>query len=166
MALCVTSTYAESALEKWQTAEKSLVLRRLLGNNLFMNDHIGDLINRIKTAGNAGKATVSVAYSLMSESILSILKKKGFDKGFKVEGKEAAEKKLVVELAYFEDKTPRVTDFVRVSKQSRRMYTPARTIPSVRGGVGLVVMSTPKGVLAGEDARKEHVGGEVLFKIW
>ena len=130
-----------------------------------MNDQIGDMVNRIKNAGFSGLTETAFPYSKMKESICETLKKEGYIKNFSTRGKKVSNKELVVDLAY-EGNKPKVAGFERVSKLSRRMYSSASEMPTVKNGFGLLVVSTPKGIMSGSNARKEHVGGELLFKIW
>ncbi len=118
----------------------------------------------MKNASLAGKDTVAVPYSKLKNAIAECLKKEGYvksiskkvQKGFPV---------LEVELVYV-DKNPKITQVQRISKQSSRVYYAVKDIHRVRNGSGLLVLSTPKGILSGNVARKEQVGGEALFKIW
>jgi small subunit ribosomal protein S8 len=118
----------------------------------------------MKNGNLAGKESVSVPYSKMKNAIGECLKKEGYvtevskktKKGFPV---------LEVSLNYI-DKKPKITQVERISKQSRRVYLGMKDIHTVRSGSGLLVLSTPKGILSGKEARKEQVGGEALFRIW
>jgi len=118
----------------------------------------------LKNAGLADKESVSLPYSKMKNAIAECLKKEGYvkqvskkiRKGFPV---------LEVDLIYV-DKKPKIEEVERISKQSRRVYFKMKDIHSVRNGSGLLVLSTPKGILSGKEARKEQVGGEALFKLW
>jgi small subunit ribosomal protein S8 len=130
-----------------------------------MVDVIAELINNIKVSNLAGKATVTLPYSKMRESILVVLQKGGFIKGFEKKGKKVI-KTLEVELAYEDDKKPRIQGVQQISKYSRRMYIKASEAHSVRNGYGSLVLTTPKGIMTDRQARKEKVGGEALFKIW
>ncbi len=127
-------------------------------------DPIGDFINRIKTSGNAGLASTSVPYSNVVAAIADVLVKHGYLKSVSKKGKKVV-KTLEVELAYREGK-PRITDAARISKLSRRIYEKSKDIKPVFRGRGMVVFSTPSGILTDAEARKANVGGEVLFKIW
>lgn len=118
----------------------------------------------MKNAGNAGHPTVLVPYSKFKESILGLLQKEGYVKSFSKKGKKIA-KFIEVELAYTGEE-PKIKGVERVSKPSKRVYTKADDIRSVRQGYGMLVLSTPKGVMTDREARKEKVGGETLFKIW
>ena len=118
----------------------------------------------IKNASLAGKETVSFPYSKIKNAIALCLKKEGYiaEATKKVKGGQNV---LEVALIYKEGK-PRITEVSRLSKQSRRVYFGMKDIHTVRNGQGMLVLSTPKGILSGKEARKEQVGGEALFKIW
>lgn len=126
-------------------------------------DPIANMLIAIKNAGLVNKASVVVPHSKMKEAIATLLKEEGYIKTYKVEGD--AKKTLEIVLEY-KGNTPRVTDVKRVSKSSKRIYTGVKDIAPVKYGHGLCVLSTPKGIMTDKLARKEMVGGEVLFKIW
>lgn len=131
-----------------------------------MNDPIADFLIRIKNAGLAGKPFVSVPFSKMKLAIAEMLSSKGFLGEISTKGKAPTTKYLQVELIYTEDGKPRVNDVKRISKPSRRLYEKAKNIKGYRMGVGMTVLSTPKGIMADIDARKAKLGGELLFNIW
>ena len=118
----------------------------------------------MKNASLAGKESVSFPYSKMKDAIAECLKKEGYISEFFKKNKNS-QPMLEVELIYA-DKKPKITEVERISKQSRRIYFRIKDIHSVRNGSGLLVLSTPKGILSGKEARKEQVGGEALFKLW
>ncbi len=118
----------------------------------------------LKNASLAGKDSVSVPFSKMKNSIAVCLKQEGYIIDFSKKVKKGIPV-LEMDLSYV-DKKPKITEVERISKQSRRVYFGVKEIHSVRSGSGLLVMSTPKGILSGKQARKEQVGGEALFKIW
>ncbi len=118
----------------------------------------------LKHGGIAGKSTVTVPYSVYKASIAKVLLDKGYIKAFEKKAREKGDL-LEMTLAYTNDQ-PRITGVKRISKSSRRVYMPVKNIKNVKFGFGMVVLSTPKGILAGQDAQKEQVGGEVLFEIW
>ncbi len=127
-------------------------------------DPISNMITGIKNAGNAGRDSVVVPFSKIKENIAAALKKEGFIKGAEkktVKGKPS----LVIDLI-LENRLPKVQGVARISKTSKRIYKKASEIRLVKNGYGAVILSTPKGILSGRDARKEQVGGEVLFTIW
>lgn len=129
------------------------------------SDHIADLIIKIKNAGKAGIAVISFPYSKYIESILNLLQKEGFIKSFEKKGKKII-KTVDIEIAYDADNTPKVSEAVRLSKLSKRVYKGSKELRSVRSGYGMMALTTSKGVLSSTDAKKLKVGGEPLFKIW
>lgn len=129
-----------------------------------MHDPIADMLNSIKNAGNAGKATAVVPFSMIKESIASVLFQSGYIASYAKKGKKVA-KTLELGIA-FDGKKARVRDVARMSKPSRRMYIKAAEIRPFKNGYGLTVLSTPKGIMTSEEAKKAQVGGEVLFNIW
>ena len=128
-------------------------------------DSIGNMLIALKNAGNAGHNRVVIPFSKLRLAIAECLQKEGYlakvekrvRKNFPV---------LEVEVAYIGEKNPRITDVARVSKPSRRMYAGMRDIYTVRNGKGRLILSTPKGIMSGNQAKKEQVGGELLFEIW
>lgn len=129
-----------------------------------MHDPIADMLIRIKNAGTAGKTVTEMPYSKLKEAIASVLFKQGYIASFEKKGKKV-QKTLEVGIAY-DGKKPRVAGVGRMSKPSRRLYVKAGEIKKIKNGYGLLVMSTPKGIMTGDEARKALVGGEALFKIW
>ena len=129
-----------------------------------MHDPIADMLISIKNAGNAGKDSATVPFSMIKESIASILFKNGYISSYAKKGKKII-KTLEIGIAY-DGKKPRVIQVARVSKPSCRMYIKASEIRPIKNGYGLMVVSTPKGLMTGDDAKKAQVGGEALFKIW
>jgi len=127
-------------------------------------DSISNMIIMMKNASLAGKEVVAFPYSKMKNAIAECLKKEGYVSEISKKVKKG-QPMLEVGLIYV-DKKPRITEVERVSKQSRRVYFGMKDIHSVRSGSGLLVLSTPKGILSGKEARKEQVGGEALFRIW
>ena len=126
-------------------------------------DPIANMLVAIKNAGNVNKASITVPYSKMKEAILSVLKEEGYVKTYHVTGD--AKKSLEIVLEY-KGNAPRITDVKRISKSSKRVYTGVKDITPVKYGHGICVLSTPKGIMTEKLARKEMVGGEVLFTIW
>lgn len=129
-----------------------------------MHDPIADMLVSIKNAGNAGKVFASIPFSSMKEAIATVLFKHGYLTSYAKKGKKVA-KTLELGIAY-DGKSPVVRDVARVSKSSRRVYMKVGELRPVRNGYGLMVLSTPKGIMTGDEARRAQVGGEVLFKIW
>lgn len=129
----------------------------------MVNDPIGDFLIRLQNASRVRKDSVILPHSNMKEAIASVLEKAGYLG-------EVSHKKAMhtfsVALKYREDGRPAIIGARRISKPSRRMYMGVRDVRPVKNGHGLVVLSTPKGIMTGSQARKERVGGEVLFEIW
>lgn len=131
-----------------------------------MTDPIADMIIRIKNAAMAKRDVVSVPFSKQKLAIAEKLAKRGFVTDVSARGKHVASRVVEMKLGKDAQGNYRVNDVRRVSKPGMRIYKGAGEIGLVRGGTGAIVVSTPKGVLYGDEARKEHVGGEVLFEIW
>ncbi len=130
----------------------------------MVTDPIANFIISIKNANRAGKDSVSVPYSALKESIAHALVKAGYISGVEKKGKKVI-KTLDMTLSYI-GKDPRITGVDRISKPSKRVYQKSSEIRMFRSGFGNTVFSTPKGILVDTEAKKQKVGGEVLFKIW
>lgn len=130
----------------------------------MVSDPIGDFINRLKNAGAVKQKTVEVPYSMLRHAVADKLVATGYLSSASKQGKKI-KKTLEVTLVY-ENGRSMIRGAERVSKPGRRLYTGAGKIPTVKFGKGKMIISTPKGILTGEEARKENVGGEALFKIW
>jgi small subunit ribosomal protein S8 len=130
-----------------------------------MTDPISDMIIRMKNAAMAGKEHVSVPQSSLKAAVAQKLKQRGIIATITPHGKKTS-KTLDFTLARRDDGSFTFADVKRISKPGRRVYVGAQTIGPVRGGTGTLLVSTPKGVLFGDEARKENVGGEALFEIW
>lgn len=127
-------------------------------------DHISNMLISLKNAGNAGKESVLVPHSKVKESIAKVLEKEGFIKSIKQVTKDGR-KYLGIDL-FLENREPRIRDVKRISKLSKRVYKGASELKPVKNGFGMLVISTPKGVMSGREAKKANLGGEVLFSIW
>jgi len=130
----------------------------------MVNDPIGDMIIQLKNAGMAGNTVVELPYSRLKHQIADILQKEGFLKSVESVGNEP-KVSLKLTLRYLGDASA-ITDVKRMSKPGLRMYCKKNDIPSKIQGVGIVILSTPKGVMSGVEARKVGVGGEVLCEVW
>jgi small subunit ribosomal protein S8 len=132
---------------------------------MSVNDPIGDMLARIRNAQERGKSSVSIPHSRLRENVLGVLQSEGFIRGFAVvqQGKNKAE--IEVELKYF-DGAPVIRELNRVSKPGRRVYVSVGTLPTVYNGLGISILSTPKGVMSDADARAQNVGGEVLCTVF
>jgi len=123
------------------------------------------MLTRIRNACMARHATVAIPSSKMKVAIAEILKREGFIRDFQVQEGQPFDT-IQITLKYTNDRRPVITGLKRVSKPGLRIYTGRADIPRVRGGLGLSIISTPKGVMAGHEAWQEHVGGEVLCYVW
>lgn len=132
---------------------------------MSMSDPISDLLTRIRNGGQAGHHNVLVPHSGIKESIVSLLKEEGFVDGFEVRT-EGPRTLLEVKLRYGRDSKAIIRGLERVSKPSRRIYVRRDEVPYVRNGLGLAILTTPRGVISDRDARRLGVGGEVLCYIW
>jgi small subunit ribosomal protein S8 len=127
-------------------------------------DQISNMIIMLKNASRAGHESVILPHSKIKNAILECLKKEGYVKDISKKVRKG-HPVLEVELVYNE-KMPKINEAERISKQSRRVYFGVTDIHKVRNGTGVLILSTPKGILSGRDARKEQVGGEALFRLW
>ena len=131
----------------------------------MVTDPIADFITQIKNASAVGQVRVAVPYSEFKLRVAELLKQEGYLAQVEPKGKKA-HRTLEVELAYEADGSRKVHEVKRLSKPSRRIYASAKDLRPVRSGHGIVVLSTPEGVLSGSVARKKQLGGELLFEIW
>ena len=130
-----------------------------------MNDPIGDMLTRIRNASMRGKSTVITPASKMRERVLGVLADEGYIRGFEAATGKDGHPAIEISLKYF-DGTPVIREMKRVSKPGRRVYLGVKDIPSVRQGLGVSIVSTPKGVMSDASARSQNVGGEVLCTIF
>ncbi|OHA58791.1 MAG: 30S ribosomal protein S8 [Candidatus Vogelbacteria bacterium RIFOXYD1_FULL_44_32] len=131
----------------------------------MVTDPISDMLNRVLNAGKINKPQVCVDYSNAKLAVATVLKQEGYLAGVAKRAKRN-HNYLYLDIAYAEDGQPALTKVQRISKPSRRVYEKATAIKSVRQGLGIAVISTPKGVMTDRQARKEKVGGEVMLRIW
>lgn len=132
---------------------------------MSVNDPIADMLTRIRNAGMARHQTVTMPLSKIKRGIADILQSEGYIKNYEVqEGTPFSS--LVLHLKYGSDRKPIITGLKRVSRPGLRVYTKRNEIPRVRSGLGLSILSTPKGLMTGDAAWKEGVGGEVVCFIW
>lgn len=132
---------------------------------MSMSDPIADLLTRLRNAIERRHAHVMVPNSKMKMAILKVMEDEGYIDGFTVV-EDGPRPMIRVRLRYAEGRQPVITHLERVSKPGRRVYTKRRDIPLVLSGMGLTILTTPKGVMSGRQARREQVGGEVLCHVW
>jgi small subunit ribosomal protein S8 len=133
---------------------------------MSMTDPIADLLTRIRNGIQAHHDRVELPSSKLKVEIARILKSEGFISNFKLVDENKTQGVLRIYLKYSEDGEPVIHGIERISRPGRRVYRNKQEIPRVLGGLGLAIVSTSKGVLAGHDAVKNGVGGEVLCQVW
>ncbi len=131
---------------------------------MSLSDPIGDMIARVKNAQQRSHKKVDLPASNFKTKIAGILKNEGFIKDFKVLNNEN-KSILSLELKYHSG-NPVISNFERVSKPGRRIFSSAEGLPKINNGLGIAIISTPKGVMTDMDARKQHVGGEIICKVF
>ncbi len=132
---------------------------------MSMSDPLGDMLTRIRNGQRASLKQVNCPASKMRAAVLSVLKSAGYIRGYKEEVNEQGHKNFVIELKYDEG-SPVIRELHRVSKPGRRVYSAAQDIPRFYNGLGVTIVSTPRGVMADQQARDENVGGEVLCQVF
>ena len=130
-----------------------------------MNDPIGDMLTRIRNAQSRGKNEVLTPASKLRAWVLDVLKDEGYIRGYEPRTGANGHPELRIELKYFEG-TPVIREIKRVSKPGRRVYMGVKDLPQVRQGLGVSIVSTPKGVMSDAHARAANVGGEVLCTVF
>ena len=131
---------------------------------MSLSDPIGDMIARVKNAQARFHKKVELPSSNFKAKIANILKNEGFIKDFKVESEEK-KSILSLELKYHSG-NPVISNFERVSKPGRRIFSSADSLPKINNGLGIAIVSTPKGVMTDMDARKQKIGGEIICKVF
>ena len=137
---------------------------------MSFTDPISDMLTRIRNGVMAGHSQVAMPSSKIKAEIARILKDEGFIENFEVvDGEKVGQKVLRVKIKYVgerRERRPVISGLERVSKPGRRIYTKKQDIPWVLSGIGVAILSTPKGVMTGQRARQLGVGGEILCKVW
>ncbi|MBL8907965.1 MAG: 30S ribosomal protein S8 [Rhizobiales bacterium] len=128
-------------------------------------DPIGDMLARIRNAQERGKQKVATPASRLRERVLDVLQQEGFIRGYATVQQAGAKAEIEIELKYF-DGEPVIHEIHRVSKPGRRVYASVGTLPTVYNGLGISILSTPKGVMSDAEARAQNVGGEVLCTVF
>jgi len=132
---------------------------------MMMTDPVGDMLTRIRNAQMRRKGKVSTPASSLRGHVLDVLAAEGYIRGYARVDFENGLSEFEIELKYF-DGEPVIRDIQRVSKPGRRVYTSVKTLPRVMNGLGVSILSTPKGVMSDHQARDENVGGEVLCRVF
>jgi small subunit ribosomal protein S8 len=132
---------------------------------MSLSDPIGDMIARVKNAQSRNHKKVELPSSNFKAKIADILKNEGFIKDFKINSDDSKKTILSLELKYHSG-NPVINAFERVSKPGRRIFSSADGLPKINNGLGIAIISTPKGVMTDIDARKQRVGGEIICKVF
>lgn len=132
---------------------------------MSVNDPIGDMITRIRNAQMRNKSKVSMPGSKQRERVAEVLKTEGFIRGYISTAHASGRSELEIELKYF-DGEPVIREIARVSKPGRRVYASVKALPRVNNGLGVAIVSTPKGVMADHAARDANVGGEIICTVF
>ncbi len=134
---------------------------------MTMSDPIADMLTRIRNAVSSRHEAVSMPSSKVKVAIAGVLKSEGFIRDYGVQQEpDQPQANMKVELSYGGRKQPVINGLQRVSKPGLRVYVQRREIPRVYGGLGVAIISTPKGVMTGQEARRQQVGGEVICYVW
>lgn len=129
-----------------------------------MTDPIADMLTRIRNAIRVGKTEVVVPHSQVKEKLADVIHREGYVSSYRIES-EGKFKNLVIKLKYQKNK-PAITSLRRISKSGNRVYAGKDNIPVVLNGLGVAVLSTSKGIMTSQQARKDGLGGEILFEIY
>lgn len=130
-----------------------------------MNDPLGDMLTRIRNAQMRGRSSVNSPASKLRRWVLDVLKDEGYIRGYSETEIVNGASELEIELKYYEGQ-PVIQEIQRVSKPGRRVYSSVKTMPVVRNGLGISIVSTPKGVMSDNAARENNVGGEILCRVF
>ena len=129
-----------------------------------MTDPLGDMLTRIRNGQQARKDSILSPKSKLRAHVLDVLQREGYIRGYSDE-ELAGQAGLRIELKYFEGQ-PAIQHVARVSKPGRRVYSASKELPTIRNGLGITIVSTPRGVLSDNEAREQNVGGEVLAEVF
>lgn len=132
---------------------------------MSMVDPLGDMITRIRNAQMRHKSKVATPASKLRRSVLDVLEAEGYIRGYSSVDYDGGKSEFEIELKYF-DGEPVIRQIQRVSKPGRRVYASVKTLPTINNGLGVSIVSTPKGVMPDWRAREENVGGEVLCRVF
>lgn len=131
---------------------------------MAINDPVGDMLTRIRNALMRSRSSVACPASKLRARILDVLQDEGYIRGYALVEEQGTHPTLEIELKYYEGE-PVISHIKRISKPGRRVYSGARELPRVQNGLGIAILSTPKGVMSDDTARRENVGGEILCHV-
>ncbi|MGD9743296.1 MAG: 30S ribosomal protein S8 [Dongiaceae bacterium] len=132
---------------------------------MALSDPLGDMLTRIRNGQKAGMSSISTPGSKLRANVLEVLKREGYIRGFSATASEPGQAEFKIELKYHEG-SPVIREISRVSKPGRRVYSKVTELPRVYNGLGISILSTPRGVLSDNEARAANVGGEVLCRVF
>ncbi|MDH3579660.1 MAG: 30S ribosomal protein S8 [Hyphomicrobiales bacterium] len=132
---------------------------------MTMTDPLGDMLTRIRNAQMRQKSTVATPASKLRGRVLDVLQEEGYIRGYAMVDYEGGKSEYEIELKYF-DGEPVIKNLKRVSRPGRRVYSSVRNLPTIANGLGVTILSTPKGVMSDAKARVENVGGEILCSVF
>jgi small subunit ribosomal protein S8 len=132
---------------------------------MSMTDPVGDMLTRIRNGQRVGKSTVVSPASKLRTGVLDVLQREGYIRGYNVNEIRKGVSEITIELKYFEGDAV-IKQIDRVSTPGRRVYSKIKDLPKVYNGLGIAVLSTPRGVLSDQEAREQNVGGEILCKVF
>lgn len=132
---------------------------------MTMTDPLGDMLTRIRNAQMRKKSKVSTPASTFRQRVLDVLKSEGYIRGYSAVAHDGEAPEFEIELKYY-DGEPVIREIERVSKPGRRVYASVKNLPRIANGLGVSILSTPKGVMSDAEARDQNVGGEILCKIF
>jgi len=132
---------------------------------MLINDPLGDMITRIRNGQAARLTSINSPASKLRANVLEVLKREGYIRGYSVQQKAGSGNEINIELKYSEGK-PVIQEIKRISKPGRRVYSQIKSVGRVYNGLGISILSTPRGVLSDREAREANVGGEVLCRVF
>jgi len=132
---------------------------------MVMTDPLGDMLTRIRNGQRAGKSSITSPASKLRASVLDVLKREGYIRNYKSGAADTGFAELTIELKYH-DGSPVIKEIDRISKPGRRVYAKIADLPKIYGGLGISILSTPRGVMSDVEARAANVGGEVLCRVF
>nr|WP_272210486.1 30S ribosomal protein S8 [Marinicella sp. W31]MDC2876374.1 30S ribosomal protein S8 [Marinicella sp. W31] len=132
---------------------------------MAMSDPLGDMLTRIRNGASRRKSSVTTPASKLRAHVLDVLQAEGYIRGYTQSEFENGKSEIEIELKYYENASV-IREIARVSKPGRRVYVSVKSIPQIANGLGITILSTPKGVMADHQAREQNVGGEVLCSVF
>lgn len=132
---------------------------------MAMSDPLGDMLTRIRNGQRTGKSKVRAPASKLRANVLEVLRREGYIRGFRTEAVQTGLNEVEIELKY-NDGSPVIQEIARVSRPGRRVYSKIKELPRFYNGLGITILSTPRGVMSDQEARAANVGGEVLCRVF